>query len=260
MLNIVVGMKQVPDIEELYEEKGSTINRTETSLLLNPLDKYALSEALKLKEIYGGTVKTLSMGPVKCGEVLKEVIAVGVDESILITGAGFKGADTYATAYTLAKAIQKLKHYDLVITGNKSMDGDTGQVGPSLAEFLNVPHVTNVSQIQQISEGGVWVQKKTERGYVDIVLPLPAVLCVMEEVCEIVYPTISDIAERCEKKVLYWGIDDIDADEDEIGYKGSKTKVTRVYKVYESTKGTCKFISSKGDREKFFQKIMKGIV
>ncbi len=260
VLNIIVCIKQVPNVEEVYDESESSINRTKVPLILNPLDNYALSMALKLKEVYGGTVTTISMGPSKCRKVLKQVIATGADESILILGDEFGAADTYATAYTLANAIKKLKNYDLVITGNKSTDGDTGQVGPSIAEFLKISHITNVFQIQQINEGSISIRRKMEKEYLDVILPLPAVLGVTEDVCEITHPTISDIANSSKKEVLYWGVNDIDVDESKIGYKGSKTQVIRVRKVVSSKKSTLDYKTQKDDIKRIFQEIMKGIL
>lgn len=260
MLNIIVCIKLVPDVGGLYTEGKEAINRTKVPLVLNPLDYYALSIALKLKKAYGGTVTTLSMGPLKCKRVLEQIMVTGVDEGILISGDEFGGADTYATAYTLARAIQKIEHYDIVITGNKSTDGDTGQVGPGIAEFLKLPHITNISEIQQIQDGVIGVRKKMENDYFDVSFSLPAVLCVTEDICDIVHPSISDIAKGCEKEVLCWGVNDIDADKEEIGIRGSKTRVIGTNEIVSKDKGVLDYRTQADEIKIVFQKMVKGIL
>lgn len=225
MLNIIVCIKQVPDMKGLYTEGKETVNRAKVPLVINPLDYYALSIALKLKKMYGGTVTTLSMGPSRCKRALEQIMVTGIDEVILLSGDEFGGADTYATAYALARAIQKIKYYDIVITGNKSTDGDTSQVGPGIAEFLKLPHLTNVSEIQQIQDKVICARKKTEKDSLYVSFSLPAVLCVTEEICEIAHPSIMDIANGSEREILHWGAKDIDVEEEEIGISGSKTRV-----------------------------------
>ncbi|MDE6251590.1 MAG: electron transfer flavoprotein subunit beta/FixA family protein [Lachnospiraceae bacterium] len=260
VLDTIVCIKQVPDMEEIYEQDRNQIGRTEISLVVNPLDYYALSIALRLKKTYGGTVRTLSMGPSKCEKSLMSTMFVGVDESILITGDEFAGADTYATAYTLANAIRNLKNYNLIITGNKSIDGDTGQVGAGIAEFLNVSNVTNVSKILQINDKSICVRKKTEQEYFDVELPIPAVLSVTEDICEMIYPNINDIISSRKREVFCWGINDFDVVEEKVGSRGSKTMVAGAYKESNLKNCVVDYNKQKDTVKIVFQEIVKGII
>lgn len=136
-LNIIVCIKQVPETTEVdFDEETGRLIREGVAAVINPFDEYAIEEGIRLKEKFGGTVKVLSMGPPQAESALKDAIAIGADEAFLATDRAFAGADTWATSYTLGLAIEKLAPYDLVICGLKTIDGDTGQVGPELAHQL----------------------------------------------------------------------------------------------------------------------------
>jgi len=138
-MNVVVCLKQVPGITEVkIDPETNTLIREGIKNIVNPFDTYALEEGVRIKERYGGKVTTVTMGPPQAEEVLREAISVGADDAILLSDSAFAGADTLATAYTLARAISKLQQYDIIICGRQTIDGDTGQVGPELAEMLEM--------------------------------------------------------------------------------------------------------------------------
>ena len=157
-MKIIVCIKQVPGTTEVdIDPETGTLMREGIEAVVNPLDLYAIEEALRLKEEFGGTIVSLSMGPPQAEQAMREALALGCDEAILLTDRIFAGADTWATAYTLACAIRKLGDYDIVLCGLKTTDGDTAQVGPELAEELGIPHVSYVGKIVNVKEGVMMV-------------------------------------------------------------------------------------------------------
>jgi electron transfer flavoprotein beta subunit len=184
-MNIVVCVKQVPGTNEVKMNKETnTIIREGVESILNPFDAYAIEEALRIRESAGGKVTVLSMGIPAVAEMLKETIALGADEAVLLSDRAFAGADTLATAYALSMGIQKIGACDLVICGKQATDGDTAQVGPSLAERMGIPHTTCVRKIEEIREGYIRCQRMTEDGYEVIEMPLPALITVVKEINE----------------------------------------------------------------------------
>src|SRR3989304_3071719 len=167
-MNIVVCIKQVPDSAEVrINPETGTLIREGVPSIINPYDAHAVEAGLYLKEKTGGRVIALTMGPPQAESSLREVISMGVDEGVLLSDRAFAGADTWATSYTLSKAIEKLKA-DVIICGKQAIDGDTAQVGPEVAEFLNIPHVAYVRKILSIGEGSIKVERLMDEGY-DIV-------------------------------------------------------------------------------------------
>ncbi|MCK4614965.1 MAG: electron transfer flavoprotein subunit beta/FixA family protein, partial [Thermoplasmata archaeon] len=147
-MNIIVCIKQVPDTTDVkIDQKTGTLIREGVPSIVNPDDKHAVEEALKLREKFGGSVTALSMGPPQAEDALREVSAMGVDEMILLSDRSFAGADTWATSYTLGEAVKKIG-FDLVICGREAIDGDTAQIGPQLAEHLRVPQITYVRKVE----------------------------------------------------------------------------------------------------------------
>lgn len=148
-MKIIVCMKQVPDTTEVrLDPKTNTLIREGVPSIINPDDKSGLEMALRLKDQYNAHVTVLTMGPPQADLALREALAMGADEAILLTDRAFGGADTWATSCTLAGALKKL-HYDLIITGRQAIDGDTAQVGPQLAEHLHLPQVSYVEEVQK---------------------------------------------------------------------------------------------------------------
>jgi len=147
-MNIIVCIKQVPDAKDVrLDPKTNTMAREGVESIMNPFDRHAVEEAVRLKERHGGTVTVLSMGPPQAEAILREAVSCGADEAVLVSDRAFAGADTWATTYTLGKAIEKTGPFDLILCGKQAIDGDTAQVGPGLAKRLNIPYVSCVRKI-----------------------------------------------------------------------------------------------------------------
>ena len=148
-MKIIVCVKQVPDAKDVrLDPKTNTLSREGVQAIMNPYDRHALEEAVRLKEQYGGTVTVVSMGPPQAEEMLREAVSCGADEAVLVSDRAFAGADTWATTYTLSQAIKKIDDFDLILCGKQAIDGDTAQVGPGLAERLDIPFVAYVRKIK----------------------------------------------------------------------------------------------------------------
>lgn len=229
-VNIVVCVKQVPASNEvkLNRETG-TIIREGVASIINPYDSYALEEALRLKESLGGQVTTISMGIPSVAGLLKTTLALGADRAVLLTDRKFAGADTLATAYALAKGIDRLGSFDLIICGKQATDGDTAQVGPSLAEKLGIPHVTNVQQIVKIDRQKICCRRLTDTGEETVELELPALITVVKDINLPRLPSISGLRKAQDQQVALWSADDVNADPDCIGLHGSATQVTKTF-------------------------------
>jgi len=232
-LNIVVCIKQTPDPEHFskitIDPTRGTIQREGIPSVINPLDRHALEEGLRLREKFSGKVTAISMGPPQAREVLELALAMGVDEAILLCDKAFAGADTLATAYPLAGAIKKCGTIDLVICGNMSVDGATGQVGPQLAELLDIPHITFVSNVEFRGRRSLVVKRELEYGYLKTEVELPVLLCVVKSINEYRLPTVIGIMEAMRKEIKTWAACDIEATSETIGLAGSPTVVTNIY-------------------------------
>jgi electron transfer flavoprotein beta subunit len=229
-MKIVVMIKQVPDTNEVrLDKRTGTLIRQGVPCIINPEDKNALEEALKLKEQMGAEVVVLSMGPPQAEDALREALAMGADEAILLTDRCFAGADTWATATTLGIALKNIGDYDLVLAGRQAIDGDTAQVGPQLAEYLKVPQITYVRELI-VDDGRVKAKRSLEDGYEEIEAQLPALLTITKEANEPRYPHAAAIMSAYrEREVSMWGAEDISADPETVGLKGSPTQVKRSF-------------------------------
>lgn len=228
-MKIVVCIKQVPDTTDVkINKETNTLIREGVKSIINPFDVYAIEEGLRLRETYGGQVIVLSMGPAQVMEALKEAVSLGVDDVILLSDRAFAGADTLATSYALAKAIEKIGGVDLVITGKQAIDGDTAQVGPGIAEALQIPHSTYVKHISSVDENVIRVQRMIEGGYEEIEMDLPALITVVKEINTPRMPSIRGILRTLDLQVPVWTAKDIDAAEARIGLKGSPTQVVTI--------------------------------
>ena len=226
-MNIVVCVKQVPDTNEVkIDEKKGTLIREGVPSIINPEDKIALEEAVKLKEEFGGKVTVLSMGPPQAKESLIEAYAMGADEAILLSDRKFAGSDTWATAYTLSQAIKEVGDYDLIFCGRQAIDGDTAQVGPQIAENLSIPQITYVSKVD-IEAKKVTARRKLEDGYSVIETELPVLLTVLGDLNQPRYPSIKRIVDAFSKEdtVKTWTADDFELDENKLGLDASPTQV-----------------------------------
>ena len=182
-MNIVVCLKQVPDTTAVkIDPKTGTLIRDGVPSIINPEDKHALEAALTLKDNVGGKVTVVSMGPPQAQNALREALCMGADEAILITDRAFAGADTLATSKTLAGAIRRLE-YDVVFAGRQAIDGDTAQVGPEIAEHLNIPQVTYVQGVK-VEDDGLLVNRALEDGYELIKVNGPVLLTAIKELNE----------------------------------------------------------------------------
>jgi electron transfer flavoprotein beta subunit len=229
-MRFIVCIKQVPDTTNVkIDKRTGRLIREGIPTIINPEDKNALEAALSLKEKYEGEVIVISMGPPQADEALREALAMGADRAILLTDRAFAGADTMATAYSLGSAIKKVGEYDLVLCGRQAIDGDTAQVGPQLAEFLKVPQITYVSELN-IEKNKVVAIQELEDKRVRWEANLPALLTITSEANKPRYPSAYGImgAYR-EKEVEIWEKKHLDVDEKRIGLEGSPTSVKRIF-------------------------------
>lgn len=225
-MKIVVCLKQVPDTTAVkIDPKTGTLIRDGVPSIINPEDKHALEAALQLKDNNGAEVTVLSMGPPQAKSALREALCMGADKAILITDRAFAGADTLATSKALAGALKKLE-YDIIFVGRQAIDGDTAQVGPEIAEHLNIPQVTYVQGVK-VEEDGLLVNRALEDGYELIKVEAPVLLTAIKELNEPRYMNVKNIFETSDDEILVWSADDIDVDKAELGLKGSPTKVKR---------------------------------
>jgi electron transfer flavoprotein beta subunit len=229
MLNIVVCVKAVPDPKEAcnikIDPETKTLLRCDVPMVINPLDKNAMEAALQLKRTRGAKITVLSMGPPPAGQIVKECLALGADHGILLSDRAFGGADAYATAFTLAKGIQKIGPCDLVLCGMASSDGATEWVGPQIATFLHFPVVTMVREIEDDAKRDWLVKADWEDGYRRVAVELPAVLTVTRDLNRPKALSFSGIIKARKKEITTWTLADLDTAADAVGLKGSPTIV-----------------------------------
>ncbi len=229
-MNIIVCLKQVPGTTEVkIDPDTNTLIRQGIQNIVNPFDTYALEEGIRLKERYGGKVTALTMGPPQAEEMLREAISTGADEAVLLSDSAFAGADTLATSYTLAQAISRIQDYDLIICGRQTIDGDTGQVGPELAEMLGIPFVAYVSKVEEIENGNMRVQRMVEDGHEVVEMPLPGVITVVKEINVPRLPSLRGLAKAKSAEVPAWTATDLGIDTNMVGLPGSATRVIKVF-------------------------------
>jgi electron transfer flavoprotein beta subunit len=230
MLKIVVCVKAVPDPKEACKIKidpaTKTLLRCDVPMVVNPLDRNALEAALQLKAAQGAHIVVLSMGPPDAGEIVKECLALGADEGILLSDRMFGGADAFATARTLAKGIEKIGEVDLVLCGMASSDGATEWVGPQMAVFLQAPVVTMVKEIVSTGADGWEVKAEYENGYRRMHVKLPAVFTVTRDLNTPRTLSFSGIIKARKKTIAQWDLVELGAPETMVGLKGSPTIVT----------------------------------
>jgi electron transfer flavoprotein beta subunit len=256
-VNIVVCIKQVPGTTQVkINPETGTLIRDGVEAIVNPFDEYAIEEALRIKEKIGGVVKVITMGPPQADTALRTAIAMGADEGILVSDRAFAGSDTWTTSYTLSAAIKTLGKVDLVICGKQAIDGDTAQVGPGVAEMLDIPFVAWVKKIEEITESYIRVQRLMEDGYDVIEMPLPALITVVKEIN---VPRMASLKGKMRAKNAQITILDstkIPVDPAKIGLKGSPTQVLRSF-VPERKSGGEKI---SGETEELVKKIKTTIM
>ena len=262
--NSIVLVKQVPDTANISGQvmkPDGTVNRAKLPAIFNPEDQVALELALQIKDKYGGKVTAITMGPPKASDLLRECFYMGCDEAYLISDRKFAGADTLATSYVLAKAINNIGEYDIIFAGRQAIDGDTAQVGPQTAEKLGIPQVTYVEEIIRADKKSIQVKRKIEGGYEILESPFPLLMTVIKDAAtprpfkakrvmaykntrtlielekmvegnSLLY--IDDLREEYEQKALFiptLTMDELDVAQERCGLRGSPTKVYKVDSV-----------------------------
>ena len=256
-MQIIVMVKQVPDTHNVTEEAmkaDGTVNRAALPAIINPEDLNALEEALKIKDRIDAHITAITMGPAKATEVLKECLYRGADEVILISDRKFAGADTLATAYTLKYAIEKIGKYDLILCGRQAIDGDTAQVGPQVAEKLNINQITNLLEVVDIDEHRMTVRRAIANGYEVVRSGFPLLVTVSGEANQPRSPRAKLVMayKNIEKdvrgdsydvsyleteethmlsRIVEWNADSIGVDPSICGLAGSPTKVKKIENV-----------------------------
>lgn len=256
-LNIIVMAKQVPDTRNVGKDamkEDGTINRAALPAIFNPEDLNALEQALRLKEKYPGTkVTLLTMGPARAAEIIREGLYRGADNGVVLSDRAFAGADTLATSYALATAVKAIGDYDLILGGRQAIDGDTAQVGPQVAEKLNLPQVTYAEEIEEVKDGRAIVKRRIESGVETVAVPLPAVVTVngsaaacrprnarnLQKYKYAKVPSEAAGNEKAEKMLAdrpwlnigEWNAASVNADLQQCGLAGSPTKVKQIENV-----------------------------
>ncbi len=229
-MKIIVCVKQVPDAKDVrLDPITNTLAREGVQSIMNPYDQHALEEAVRLKDELGAEVVVLTMGPPQAGEVLRQAIACGADHGVLVSDRAFAGADTWATSYTLAQAVNTLGGADLILCGKQAIDGDTAQVGPGLAMRLDIPFVTCVQKVREADASGLVVERMMDDGYDVVAVDYPALLTVVKDLNIPRVPSLKG-KMRAKKAVLQTlSAADVGADPALIGLAGSPTQVVRVF-------------------------------
>ncbi len=229
-MNIVVCIKQVPDTTRVkINPETNTLIREGVESIINPFDHYAIEEAVRLKEAHGGTVKVMTMGPPQAETALREAVSLGADEAYLVSDRAFAGSDTWSTAYTLAAAIRNLGDTDLILCGKQAIDGDTAQVGPSLADQLDIPFVAFVRKVRTITDTDLVVERVFEEGYEVVQSPLPALITVVKEINEPRLPSLKGKmkAKKCE--IVMISRSELEVEDPYLGLDGSPTRVVKIF-------------------------------
>ncbi len=229
-MNIIVCIKQVPETTEVkINPETNTLIREGVKSIINPFDMYAIEEAVRLKEKFGGKTTVITMGPPQAESALREAISMGIDEAVLLSDRAFAGSDTWATSYTLSCAVKKISGFDLIICGKQASDGDTAQVGPGIAAHLNLPQVTYVKKIEELRGGLMRVERLMEEGFEIIEVALPVLLTVVKEINEPRLPSLRGMMRSKQAKITVWTAKDIGAEPCSIGLNGSPTQVVKIF-------------------------------
>ncbi len=254
-MNILVCIKAVPSSSEVnLDPETKTLIRSGIENVINPFDSYALELALRFKENHGDTITVLSMGIPDIKEILHHTYSLGVDKTILLTDRALAGADTLATSYSLSSAIKHIGDIDLILCGKQSTDGDTAQVGPEIAEFLNLPHLTYASDLKLASDKSyLVVKRRTSEKTQTIYIKLPALLTVVKGKFVPKLPTLEKYIQTLDKKVEIMTTKELELDSKRIGLDGSPTQVVNVY----TPKNTNKNVVIKGTTDEKVDKLIE---
>jgi len=253
-MKIIVCIKQVPDTNDVrINPETNTLIREGVESIINPFDTYAIEEAIRLKEKHGGEAIAITMGPPQAEAALREAISLGLDDGILVSDRAFAGSDTWATSYTLSQAIKKIKDFDLIICGKQAADGDTAQVGPGISQWLDIPQITYVKKIKEISDVYITAERMTETGYEVVKAPLPALITVVKEINDPRLPSLRGKMKAKKAEIAKWGVDAIEADHRMVGLNASPTQVVRIFSP--EAKGTGEIL--KGEKPEVVKQLIE---
>ncbi len=229
-LQIIVCVKAVPDPAQAgrirIDPATRTLTRADVPLAFNPLDRNALEAALQIKEKSGARITVLSMGPSGAESIVRECLSLGADHGILLSDRAFAGADAYATSFTLARGIENIGKYDLILCGMASSDGATEWVGPQIASFLGIPAATQVEELTQADSQTLIVRSGMENGYRLMEIKLPALLTATRKLNRPRALSFSGIIKARKKQIVQWGLQDLGLAEDQVGQAASPTVVS----------------------------------
>lgn len=229
-MHVVVCIKQVPDAKNVRIDPDThTLVRQGVDAIINPFDLFAVEAALRLKDACGARVTAVTMGPPQAEEALRDTLSRGVDDALLLSDRAFAGADTWATAGTLAAAVRKIGDVDLIFCGKQAVDGDTAQVGPELATILDIPYATLVKDFELLEGGHLKAVRRTDEGTEIWKLPLPALVTVLRDVGNPRVPSLKHKMRAKKADIPVWGPEDLGLDPDAVGLSGSYTQVVRVF-------------------------------
>lgn len=244
-MKIIICIKQVPDTTDIKWTENNTIQREGVESVTNPFDIYAIEKALQLKkELKDVEITVLTMGPAQAETILRKAIAVGCDKGILISDKKFAGADTYATAKTLASAIKsKVPEFDLILCGQFAVDGDTAQTAPELAEQLNIPQVTYTKEINRCDGRFAYCVRELENGLETVRVEFPALICSLKSGNNVTRPNINGCINAQKANIETFSMEDIGLTPEDTGIKGSPTFVSKAFRPLKNRKA-CKFETS----------------
>lgn len=231
-MNIAVCVKQVPDTSQMkFDPETKTIKREGVENIVNPFDLYAVEEALRIKEKFfpDATITAISMGPKQAENALREVVSMGVDKAILLSDKSFAASDTLATSYVLSEAIKKLGDVELVLFGKMAIDGDTAQVGPEVAALLDMPQITFVRKIVEITKNHIIAQRSMEDGFETLKVSLPTVITCIKELNEPRLPSLRGKIRAKKEEIPVWDANYLNIDLERCGFKGSPTWVIKAF-------------------------------
>jgi electron transfer flavoprotein beta subunit len=231
-MHAIVCIKQVPESPNVgIDPSTNTLIREGIPSIVNPFDLYAIEEALLLKDKFGGKVTVLTMGPPQATDALREALAMGADEALLLSDKAFAGADTWATSYTLAKAVEKIAEYDIVFCGKQAIDGDTAQVGPGIARRLGIPQLTYVSKVREIDieRKRIVVERMLEAGKEIVESRLPALVTVVKDINQPRFRSLIGIRKASQAEIPVMGPVDLGCEEEKTGLAGSPTEVVKIF-------------------------------
>jgi electron transfer flavoprotein beta subunit len=239
MMRIVVCVKEVPDTTDVkMDPEHGTLIRDGVPSIINPFDAFALELGLQLKDKDPSIeVVTICMGPPHSEKSLRETVAMGSDSAILVTDRAFAGSDTWATSYTLASAIKAIGGADLILAGQQAIDGDTAQVGPGIAEFLEIPQAIFVGSIEIQTEKEIVAERLTETGRERVKLGLPALVSVIKLTKDPRLPSLRGMMKAKKAEIRHISANELDVEERNIGLSGSPTRVMKIFTPPKRTSG-----------------------